>query len=413
MEMIQRLQAKFVIVTMLVLVLVLGSILGSVNIWMRYVSKYKTESLIQNMLDNDGSFKAVVNSDGTFFLLRTNTFDMSSLRNAFSIRYSSFDNSISIITPYPLHFTNEELTSMVATIINGNNAQGNFEGIQYALKKTDYGFLGAFVDGRIDANNENRMATISIVIFIVALLFAMVLSLLMSRWAVKPVKTAFIKQKEFVGDASHELKTPLAVIDTNLSVLEEEVGTTVWSGYIHNEVARMSSLVKDLLFLAKYEDSKKTYEFKEFNISKAITGAVLPFESLAFEKGRILEYAIAENLMYVGDEKRLKQLAVIFLDNAVKHSDSTNLQKTPLVRLTLQQSGSKIELTVFNTGAGLDTAERKKVFERFYRSDSSRNRKTGGSGLGLAIASTIAQAHKSKITIDSKVGEWVEFTVLL
>jgi len=175
----------------------------------------------------------------------------------------------------------------------------------------------------------------------------------------------------------------------------------------------MNSLVKDLLFLARYEDAKKTYEFKEFNISNAILGAVLPFESLAFEKKRKLEYDIADNLLYTGDEKRIKQLVIIFLDNAVKHSEETILEKIPVVRLTLRQSGSKIELSVFNTGAGLNSEERKKVFERFYRSDSSRNRETGGSGLGLAIASTIVQAHRSKISITSKVGEWVQFSVLL
>jgi signal transduction histidine kinase len=413
MKMIRRLQAKFVIITMLVLVLVLGAILGTVNIWMQKSSDMKTHMLLSDMLDHDGTYKAVVNPDGSFLLFREKTFDFGAVRNAFAIRYNNVDNSIDIITPYPLHFTNAEISLMIANLIKTNSINGNYDGIRYALKKTDYGFLGAFVDRRIDDNVENKMATISIFIFIIALLFAMALSLIMSHWAVKPVKTAFIKQKQFVGDASHELKTPLTVIETNLSVLEDEVGKSVWSGYIHSEIVRMTELVKDLLFLAKYEDNEKIYEFKKFNISKAITGALLPFESVVFEKGRKLEYEITDGLMFYGDEKRIKQLAIIFLDNAVKHSEPTDLQKIPLVNLSLRQNGSKIELSVFNTGAGLDAVERKKVFERFYRSDSSRNRVTGGSGLGLAIASTIAQAHKSKITIESKVGEWVRFSVLL
>ncbi|OJF76172.1 MAG: hypothetical protein BKP49_08465 [Treponema sp. CETP13] len=413
MKMLRGLQVKFVVITMLVLTLVLGGILGMVNISMLNMANDKNNSLLSNMLENEGVYKTVVGQESNLFMPKQKTFDLGAVRNAFAIRYYDVNNTIEIITKFPLHFTDAELTTLLYTVKQGSKTSGNYDGIRYALKKTDYGCLCAFVDGRIDDNTSSRMMRASVFIFIISLLFAMVFSLIMSHWAVIPVKKAFQKQKQFVGDASHELKTPLAVIDTNLSVLEDEVGTNVWCTYIHDEVARMDSLVKDLLFLAKYEDSKKLYEFKEFDISKAILGAVLPFESLAFEKGRILEYDIAENLIYKGDEKRIKQLAVIFLDNAVKHSEETELQKKPLVRLTLRQTGSKIELSVFNTGAGLASDERKKVFERFYRSDSSRNRETGCSGLGLAIASTIAKAHKSKITVNSKVGEWVEFSVLL
>jgi len=413
MKMIRRLQAKFVIVTMLILVLVLGVILGTVNIWMEQSSIVKTKHLLSDMLAHDGTYKAVVNPDGSFLLFREKTFDFAAVRNAFAIRYQNADNSIEIITPYPLHFTNAEIALMVSNLIKTKSTNGNYEGIAYSLKKTEYGFLAAFVDQRIYENVQNKMLAISIFIFIIALLFAMILSLILSHWAVKPVKTAFIKQKQFVGDASHELKTPLTVIEANLSVLEDEVGKSVWSEHIQSEIVRMTDLVKDLLFLAKYEDNEKTYEFCKFNISKAITGTVLPFESLVFEKGRKLEYNISDNLVYYGDEKRIKQLAIIFLDNAVKHSEPTSLHPTPLIHLSLKQVNSKIELSVFNTGSGLDADERKKVFERFYRSDSSRNRITGGSGLGLAIASTIAHAHKSKITIESKVGEWVRFSVLL
>lgn len=411
MKMLHGLQFKFVIITMLVLTLVLGGILGLVNISMLNMSNDKNESLLSNMLEHEGVYIAGLEHDISLFMSKQKTFDLGSVRNAFSVRYYDINNTIEIITPFPLHFTESELTTMLYTVKQRNKNSGNYDGIRYAIKKTDYGCLCAFVDGRIDDNTASNMMTASLFIFIISLLFAMGLSLIMSHWAVKPVKTAFEKQKQFVGDASHELKTPLAVIDTNLSVLEDEVGTNVWCTYIHEEVSKMDSLVKDLLFLAKYEEAKKLYEFKEFNISKAMLGVVLSFESLSFENGRILEYEIAEDLIYKGDEKRIKQLAVIFLDNAVKHSGETKFQKKPIVRLTLRQSGSKIELAVFNTGEGLNSDERKKIFERFYRSDSSRNRDAGCSGLGLAIASTIVKAHKSKITVNSKVGEWVEFSV--
>ncbi len=189
-------------------------------------------------------------------------------------------------------------------------------------------------------------------------------------------------------------------------MVEAKVGTNKWFGYIKDEVQRMSTLVKDLLYLAKCDSNEILYEFKEFNLSRAMYSATLPFESVVYEKGLDLQINIEPDLMYVGDENHIKQVAIIFIDNAIK-----NTKEKGQIIFTLKNQGGKKHLSVYNTGEGLDQSELKKVFERFYRSDVSRTRDTGGSGLGLSIAATIAEAHKAKIGVTSEKGKWVEFYV--
>jgi len=146
----------------------------------------------------------------------------------------------------------------------------------------------------------------------------------------------------------------------------------------------------------------------QFNLSKAVLGTTLEFESHAFEEGRSLSYEVAENILYTGDETQLRQLAAILIDNAIKHSD-----RGGRVEVSLKLVGSHPLLTVYNTGAGIPEGEREQIFDRFYRSDASRSRETGGYGLGLAIARSIVEAHKGKISVDSATGQWVKFIISL
>ncbi len=151
----------------------------------------------------------------------------------------------------------------------------------------------------------------------------------MSSWAINPVKVAWDKQKQFVADASHELKTPLAVINTNVDVLlsaqkngEGEKDSLKWLGYIKTEVERMSKLVNNMLYLTKVDSNEATMNVMEFNLSNAVTNAVLPFESVAFESDRNLVFEAEPDIYYEGDEERLKQVAVVLTDNAIKNCNS-------------------------------------------------------------------------------------------
>jgi signal transduction histidine kinase len=225
---------------------------------------------------------------------------------------------------------------------------------------------------------------------------------------IAPVANAFEKQRRFVSDANHELKTPPTIISANMDVLQSEIGTNSRIEHIKTQLERMSKLIHDLLTLSRTEDVAIKTTYSKFDLSKAVLNTALEFESRAFEEGKSYEYEVQENVSYSGDEDRCKQLLAILIDNAIQHSC-----KNGKIRVVLEEKSGRPFLSVYNTGTGIPDAEKDRVFDRFYRSDDSRTRETGGYGLGLSIAKAIVDSHKGKIRVTGEYGKWVEFAVTL
>ncbi|MCQ2981814.1 MAG: ATP-binding protein [Treponemataceae bacterium] len=268
--------------------------------------------------------------------------------------------------------------------------------------------LLTMVRNEMDRQNVLFLLKIFLPLFICVLVVSVVLGWFFSIWAVKPVEKVINKQKRFISDASHELKTPLSSIRANLDVLVEETGENKWTEYIRDEVDHMSSLVKDLLTLARFENSNQRLEMQSFDLSGAILRAVLPYESKCFEEGRTLVMDITPGITMKGDERSIKQVAVIFLDNAIKYSEQGSV-----ITVAVRKEGKQILVAVRNTGQGIEDNQKTKVFERFYRVDSSHNRDTGGYGLGLSIAQGIAEQHHGHLELESIPGQYVEFKMVL
>ena len=229
-----------------------------------------------------------------------------------------------------------------------------------------------------------------------------------SKKIMQPLKTAFDKQKQFISDASHELKTPLTVISANADVLSGEIGENKWLNYIRSQTDRMNVLVNDLLNLTRLENNTGDFIRTDFDLSKAIINTALPFECQAFESNKTFQVNVEEGIALNGSERHIKQMAAIFIDNALKYSNDGGT-----VIVTLKKQGDKKLFSVYNTGEGVKNSEKDKIFERFYRSDDSRSRATGGYGLGLAIARSIIDRHKFKITVDNEEGKSIRFTVIM
>ncbi len=421
--MLKRLRLKFFAIIMGIISIVLGFIFLGANYTIKYLTEIQYQIFTDYLIESDGlkiasaakqyrdQIKEYYLSIGDINVLAIQNnipFDISTMRNFFTVKYSYSGEIIEIISLHPVNYSTDEINALTRSVFMSNEYNGEIEGLHYQLGKKEYGYIAVFVDRKSDDNMQYIMDIVFIVIFTFSLLFSFLLSLFLSGWALKPVRTAFNKQRQFVADTSHELKTPLAVINTNIDVLEYEIGENKWLKYIKGESKRMNLLVKDLLYLAKFDSSEMIYEFKWFNLSRGITSASLPFESLAFESGYTLEVTIENELLYYGDENRIKQLAIIFIDNAIK-----NCKENGYIKVSLKSHGSKKILSVYNTGEGLDDEQKKKIFDRFYRADASRARDTGGSGLGLSIAATIAQAHKTRINVNGVKGQWIEFSILL
>ena len=238
----------------------------------------------------------------------------------------------------------------------------------------------------------------SILIFIVLEIVIIIGSKQLTNWIIKPVIETFNKQKQFIADASHELKTPLAVIIASSEALENEPNEKKWLENIKSESERMNNLITNLLELAKSENQFKEQYLNE-NLSRLVEKSVLTFESLIYEKNIKLNYNISENISFNCNGDQIKQVVGILIDNAIKHS-SENGQ----INVCLKKDKNNIILTVANKGKEIPKEQRKKIFERFYRGDESRNRADNRYGLGLAIAKNIVQNHNGTISVSFENG---------
>ena len=218
----------------------------------------------------------------------------------------------------------------------------------------------------------------------------------------QPIKEALYKHKKFISDASHELKTPIAVISANADVLKTKIEGDKYLDSIKSQTKRMGALVSDMLTLAKMDETNIKPIKETFNLSDVVTETILPFDAVAFENGKTLLSEIENNVNYTGDRGCLKQIINILMDNAIKYSSAGGTIKVTL-------SGQKIVIS--NSGSNIKEEDSNRIFERFFRGDNSRSRDTGGSGLGLSIAKGIANANKWTIRAKSIFG--VSMTITL
>lgn len=301
-----------------------------------------------------------------------------------------------------------------SVIIQSSNTSNDKAINEYALKiakkNTEKGIIGKYIYKvrKINPNtvritfveNEDTIShikTIYIVSSIIAIasLFAIYkLAKKVSKMIVRPVEETFEKQKQFISDASHELKTPLAVIEANSDVLENEIGKNKWIDYIQNETESMNNLINELLLFAKIENVDNVKEYKQLNLSKEVEIILSMFESMAYEKQVIIKSKINENITMNGNKEDIEHIVSTLTDNAIKHTEA---QKEIVVELKKEKK--EIILEVKNMGDLIPEEEREKIFERFYRIDKSRNRNEKRYGLGLAIAKSTIEKYNGKIEV--------------
>lgn len=267
----------------------------------------------------------------------------------------------------------------------------------------------------MDVTAQQKILTTLISTFSAVALVMLGIIYLVSRYfasrSIAPVKEAFDKQKRFISDASHELKTPLAVINTNADVLLANGEDTIneqakWLHHIKSEAERMKTLTNDLLYLTEMDDTRTQMIHVPFDLSEAVESVILTMEAVIFEKDLALDYDIEPGLTVTGSTEQMKQVTMILLDNAIKYANPKGS-----IALTLKRNQGHIQLSVTNTGPGIPAEHLDKIFDRFYRADPSRSRKHGGYGLGLAIAKSIVEQHRGKFSVRSVPNEETTFYV--
>ena len=408
--MIKKLRKKFIIVTTCSVLAVLILIVGIINI-VNYVNVVKNADHIVELLQAGGGTFGGENDrfDGDF-------------------KFKP-QRPISPETPFETRYFTvllDENSKVINVNIDKVASVDRVQAVEYAValhrKSKEKGFYGnyrygtitvdgtdtmyIFVDCMKELNSFKNFLWVSFAVGVSAFIGVFVLVFFLSGKVMKPVAESYQKQKRFITDASHELKTPLTVIGANAEVLEMQGTANEWTESIKEQVKRLTSLTEKMVFLARMDEESGTLKVTDFSLSDAVEETVKPFCTVAVSKGLTLRSEIQKNLSYCGDETLIRQLVSLLVDNALKYSDENGN-----VSVRLQSFGGKIRLTVANPAKELN-GDLNILFERFYRNDKSRNSETGGHGIGLSVAEAIVTAHKGKITAHGANGT-VVFTVTL
>lgn len=327
------------------------------------------------------------------------------LSTFYSVAVSYKGEILEIKNDSPTVYASDDLAQMAKDIIKDGKSAGTKDNLTF-LKTDKNGYiLVVFMDNTVVNESAMTLFRYTLIFGGVALVLFFFLSVFLARKIVAPLEESYQKQRQFISDAGHELKTPVSVVSANAELLSRELGDNQWLQNIQYENERMGLLVGQLLDLARTENV--TPQMEHINFSRLVAGEALPFESVAFEKGLTLNSNITNDIGVIGNSTQLKQIVSILLDNAIRHSEGQGE-----VWLTLTKEHGLAKLSVVNKGDEIPEEQREQIFERFYRVDTARNGEDKHYGLGLAIAKSIVEGHKGKIDVYC-YNSFVEFRVLL
>lgn len=405
--MIKKLRRKFIAVAMCCIIVVLCAIIGIINT-ANYISiNQQADERLNMIAENGGVFPK-----NDFKIDKHIPHDISP-ETPFEVRYFTVklhsDGTIIYINTGRIAAVSTSTAAEYAEQLFDNEQENGFIGdYKYTCVNIADDIMYIFLDCGRELSTFYSFLFASVAVSIAGIVLVFVLVLIFSKIALKPVAESYEKQKRFITDAGHEIKTPLTIIDANTEVLEMINGESEWSESIKNQVKRLNSLTEKLVLLSKMDEEETVFQMSEFSFSEVVANTAQSFVAVAESKGKIFETNIQENINYCGNETLICQLVSILLDNAMKYSDENGR-----VEISLKLNGKNKTLTVYNTTDSIQTGKLNFLFERFYRTDTSRNSETGGHGIGLSVAKAIVNTHKGKITVFSSDGKSISVTAVL
>ena len=304
--------------------------------------------------------------------------------------------------------TDKDILSMTQELQKSGKRFGSIDDYIYVVRTLKSGnTVYIFVDNKEALQNSKQFFIVSIFIYILSMIAFTIISYYLSRWMIKPSEKAIKNQKIFVANISHDLKTPITIIRANADLIENEVKNKKSIKYIQQETEKLNHLVNEMLTLTRIDNTISKENFKSFNFGDSLFDVVLPFESIAYEKGIRFNINIDEVTDYFGDQSNIQKLAEILIDNAMSYT-----AKGGIVDVDAYENSKVVTLSVTNTGEPISDEKKVEIFDRFYRESKSRESTGNHYGLGLSIANTIVKKHNGKISVESKNGKNT-FTVTL
>ncbi len=405
--MIKRTRLNFVLVTMVLVFLIIGVFIGSTIIINYNTSRNETYMRLSMSVKNDQISTATATPPN--FDPRTVTlvclYDSNGSLASVSV---SGQNNIFSTQQDAESFVNKVVVNgkIVARKDDKGSYRGTLNNIYYVADSKIVGEMYQVTIAVADRSVEESMLTRTTLTLIsvssAALIVVFVVVWFLSYKVVKPVEVAFNKQKQFISDASHELKTPVTIIRANVEALESEGASSEWSQNILSQTDRLTTLVNEMLNLAKIEERPVVKE--HVDVSAVVEATTLEFEPLAYEQHKKFTCNVQSDLTLTSSSDEIRRVTMLLVDNAVKYSDT-------YLSVNLSKIGKTIKLRVVNDGCQVAEENKEKIFQRFYRQDTSRTRETGGNGLGLATVKAICEKNKWKIAVDCSVGGEMDISI--
>lgn len=411
--MIRRLRCTFVMVSVCSVAAVLFVILGVVN-WMNYRQVVgDVDRILDILAENNGSFPERGVPEEEPERDRRGAPPGISPETPYESRYFTvyFNEDEDVIRADVGRIAAVDESEAAAYAEEVNKRPGNRGFLHdYRYVKTDEGGtpMVIFLDCGRSLAQVRGFLTVSASVAAAGTGAVFLLLILFSKRAVKTYVESYEKQKRFITDAGHEIKTPLTIIDADAEIIALETGENEWVEDIRKQIQRLKELTEDLIFLSKMEERRGDAECVEFPISEVALETARSFQSLAMLQGKMFESCVEPLVSYTREMKNIQRLFSILLDNALKYSPEGGR-----ISFRLERRGRNIYLNVSNTADFISREHLAHLFDRFYRVDASRNSQTGGHGIGLSIAKAIVSAHKGRITAASPDGKSLTIQVIL
>lgn len=395
--MIKKLQRKFILLSMSALLFVLTIIITGINIVNYQSVTQEADELLSIITENKGEFPMEPDKFG-HRLPPGMSPEIPYESRYFSVILDQDTSQVLFVeTSRIISVDKQAAISYADVALNKNQETGFIQNFRYQIHSDTEFTRITFLDcGRkLDAFYSFLFASITISFLGFLVVFAFIA--FFSNRIIRPISESYEKQKRFITDASHEIKTPLTIIGADTDVLEMEIGENEWLIDIKKQVTQLTELTNDLVFLSRMEENENTLPMIDFPFSEVIMETITSFQSLAHKQEKELECLVPPMLTLCGNEKSIRQLISILLDNAIKYSPVGEQ-----ILLQVEEQNHHIHMVVTNhTRQNIESEQLKLLFDRFYRIDASRNSQTGGHGVGLSIAKAIVEAHHGKIQASS------------
>lgn len=411
--MIKDLQRKFIVTAMTAISVLLILLLGTINILNIYYVGNQVDQKLEMISQNEGNPDNIPRVSKDMppkepYGIK-NEYDTFMSSNFFVVRFDQNGTIIYTDVSRISFVSEQEAKELAEKVYNQKERSGKIENFEYMVKDShmENGKVVVFLDTTEDIYSYIRVLFLSVAIGIACWFFMLLLVILLSKRAIRPIAENMVKQKQFVTNAGHEIKTPLAIIQSNTEAMELYNGENKWSKNIKEQTIRLNELMNNLLTLARFEENSTHLFVSDCSLSQLLNEHTECFRETLKLKGITLQTKIQPRISLQANKEHMIQLISVLMNNAVKYTNEGGV-----VVVSLEENDKQIKMQFKNTCQQLPPALPDKLFDRFYRGDEARTQKSGGYGIGLSVAQSISETYKGKIYAEYENENTIVFTIL-